>query len=111
MTVEEAARAAHEALFFNQGQACISPSRIFVQDSIHDRFVARSRELASARVIGDPFDPATQHGPQQILKFKTMEEVIQRANQTEYGLAAGVFTRDINKAILYSQAVHAGTIW
>ncbi|GIY72160.1 aldehyde dehydrogenase, mitochondrial, partial [Caerostris extrusa] len=51
-------------------------------------------------------------GPvQQIFKFKTLEEAIERSNNTEYGLAAGILTKDINKAILYSQQVRAGTIW
>jgi len=47
----------------------------------------------------------------QILKFKTLEEAIERSNNTEYGLAAGILTKDINNAILYSQQVRAGTIW
>nr|AAL26232.1 aldehyde dehydrogenase 1A2 [Danio rerio] len=51
-------------------------------------------------------------GPvQQIMKFKTIEEVIERANNTEYGLAAAVFTRDISKAMTISAAVQAGTVW
>jgi len=51
-------------------------------------------------------------GPvQQIMKFSTMEEVIERANDTSYGLAAGVLTNDINKALAFSQAVNAGTVW
>ena len=51
-------------------------------------------------------------GPvQQIMKFSTMEEVIERANDTSYGLAAGVLTNDINKALTFSQAVNAGTVW
>ncbi|XP_054724447.1 aldehyde dehydrogenase 1A1-like [Uloborus diversus] len=47
----------------------------------------------------------------QIFKFKTLDEAIERSNNTEYGLAAGIITKDINKAILYSNAVRAGTIW
>ncbi|XP_020375589.1 aldehyde dehydrogenase, mitochondrial-like [Rhincodon typus] len=47
----------------------------------------------------------------QILKFKTMEEVIERANDSVYGLAAAVFTNDINKANYVSQGLRAGTIW
>ncbi|XP_067862080.1 aldehyde dehydrogenase, mitochondrial-like [Heptranchias perlo] len=47
----------------------------------------------------------------QILKFKTMEEVIKRANDTIYGLAAAVFTNDINKANYVSQGLRAGTVW
>uniref|UniRef100_A0A646QFS6 Retinal dehydrogenase 1 n=1 Tax=Hemiscolopendra marginata TaxID=943146 RepID=A0A646QFS6_9MYRI len=51
-------------------------------------------------------------GPvQQIFKFKTMDEAIERANSTHYGLAAGVCTNDINKAITYAQGVRAGSVW
>ena len=51
-------------------------------------------------------------GPvQQILKFKTMEEVIERANTTTYGLAAAVHTTDVNKALQLAHAVRAGTVW
>lgn len=51
-------------------------------------------------------------GPvQQIIKFKTLEEVIPRANDTRYGLAAAVFTKDIDKAITISNALQAGTVW
>jgi acyl-CoA reductase-like NAD-dependent aldehyde dehydrogenase len=51
-------------------------------------------------------------GPvQQIMKFKTMEEVIERSNDTTYGLSAGVFSNDINKCLTYVQAVQAGTVW
>uniref|UniRef100_A0A8C2JTJ7 Aldehyde dehydrogenase 1 family, member A2 n=1 Tax=Cyprinus carpio TaxID=7962 RepID=A0A8C2JTJ7_CYPCA len=51
-------------------------------------------------------------GPvQQIMKFKTIEEVIERANDTEYGLAAAVFTTDLNKAMTVSAALQAGTVW
>ena len=51
-------------------------------------------------------------GPvQSILKFETMDEVIERANNTEYGLAAGVLTNDINKALTFAQAVESGSVW
>ncbi|EZA52207.1 hypothetical protein DMN91_010037 [Ooceraea biroi] len=51
-------------------------------------------------------------GPvQSILKFDTMDEVIERANRTNYGLASGVITRDINKALEFAQAVEAGSVW
>lgn len=46
-----------------------------------------------------------------VLKFKTEEEVIKRANDTEYGLAAAVFTTDSAKAIRVSNALEAGTVW
>lgn len=47
----------------------------------------------------------------QILKFKTIEEVIERANDSKYGLAAAVFTKDLDKANYVSQALRAGTVW
>uniref|UniRef100_A0A8C6UCY0 aldehyde dehydrogenase (NAD(+)) n=1 Tax=Neogobius melanostomus TaxID=47308 RepID=A0A8C6UCY0_9GOBI len=47
----------------------------------------------------------------QILKFKTMEEVIERANDSKYGLAAAVFTKDIDKAHYVSNGLRAGTVW
>ncbi|KAL3865715.1 hypothetical protein ACJMK2_043077 [Sinanodonta woodiana] len=51
-------------------------------------------------------------GPvQQIIKFKTIEEVIQRANKTEYGLAAAIFTQNIDHALTFSSRVRAGTVW
>lgn len=43
--------------------------------------------------------------------FDTEEEAIERANATEYGLAAGVQTRDINKAHRLSEALDAGMVW
>ncbi|KAL7980299.1 hypothetical protein Chor_014628 [Crotalus horridus] len=51
-------------------------------------------------------------GPvQEILRFKTMEEVIERANNSDFGLVAAVFTSDINKALTVSSAMQAGTVW
>ncbi|EHB10275.1 Retinal dehydrogenase 1, partial [Heterocephalus glaber] len=52
-------------------------------------------------------------GPvQQIMKFKTLDEVIKRANNTTYGLAAGgIFTKDLDKAVTVSSALQAGTVW
>ncbi|KAK2910734.1 aldehyde dehydrogenase, mitochondrial-like [Channa argus] len=47
----------------------------------------------------------------QILKFKTMEEAITRANDTKYGLAASVFTKDLDKANYVSNGLRAGTVW
>jgi len=46
-----------------------------------------------------------------ILKFSSIEEVIKRANNTTYGLAAGVITNDLNKALTIAHNVRAGTIW
>ncbi|XP_046737958.1 aldehyde dehydrogenase 1A1-like isoform X1 [Diprion similis] len=51
-------------------------------------------------------------GPvQSILKFNTFEEVVERANATTYGLAAGVFTKNIELALEFAKAVEAGSVW
>lgn len=47
----------------------------------------------------------------QIFKFKTLEEVLTRANDSKYGLAAAVFTKDIDKANYVSSGLRAGTVW
>jgi len=51
-------------------------------------------------------------GPVQVIqKFKTMEEVLDRANNNSYGLAAAVFTKDIGTAVYMSNSLRAGTVW
>ncbi|KAM6569923.1 hypothetical protein CsatB_017908 [Cannabis sativa] len=51
-------------------------------------------------------------GPvQTILKFKEIDEVIRRANASKYGLAAGVFTKNIDTANTLTRALRAGTVW
>jgi aldehyde dehydrogenase (NAD+) len=47
----------------------------------------------------------------QVLRFKETDEVIERANTTDYGLAAAVWTRDIKKAHTIADSVRAGTVW
>ena len=48
---------------------------------------------------------------QQIIKFRDVNEVIERANNTTYGLASAVFTKDIDKATSISHSLQAGTVW
>ena len=43
--------------------------------------------------------------------FRDVEGVIARANKTEYGLASGVFTNDINKAMHVADSIKAGTVF
>ncbi|MGI8456767.1 MAG: aldehyde dehydrogenase family protein [Propionibacteriaceae bacterium] len=43
--------------------------------------------------------------------FDSESEAIHRANATEFGLAAAVFTRDVDRARRVSRQIHAGTVW
>jgi len=51
-------------IFFNHGQCCCAGSRVYVQESIYDKFIQRFKERASKNVVGDPFDSNTFQGPQ-----------------------------------------------
>ena len=46
-----------------------------------------------------------------VIKFTDEEDVIRQANDTVYGLAAAVFTQDINRAIETAHKLQAGTAW
>jgi acyl-CoA reductase-like NAD-dependent aldehyde dehydrogenase len=43
--------------------------------------------------------------------FDDWDELVQRANSTRYGLAAGVWTKDLRKAHRFASAIRAGTVW
>jgi len=47
----------------------------------------------------------------QIMKFKKIDEVIERANSSMYGLGAAVFTKNIDQAIYVSNSIQSGTVW
>ncbi|MGC1361692.1 MAG: aldehyde dehydrogenase family protein [Silvibacterium sp.] len=170
--LDEAVEGAHMGIFSNQGQICCAGSRVFVEEKIYDQFIEKSVARARERVVGDPFDPRTEQGPQvdqaqfdrvtryiesglsegatlacggkrvgdrgyfieptvfadvqddmaiareeifgpvmSVIPFRDLAEVITRANHTIYGLAAGVWTRDIKKAHAIANSVRAGTVW
>ena len=46
-----------------------------------------------------------------VLPFSSVDEVVERANKTSYGLAAAVWTKNIDKAHVFAQKVKAGTVW
>lgn len=58
-----AVTAALLAIYTNNGQQCFAGSRIVLHRDIADRFIARFVARANRIRVGDPFDPATQHGP------------------------------------------------
>ncbi|XP_077495034.1 cytosolic 10-formyltetrahydrofolate dehydrogenase [Amblyomma americanum] len=167
-----AVRQGLNSVFFNKGENCIAAGRLFVEESLYDRFVERVVAEAKKIVTGDPLDRSTWHGPQnhkqhldKLLEYVEkavaegaklvhggrrlprpglfleptvivdvedhmaaakeesfgpimlvsrfadgdVEGVLRRANATEYGLASGVFTRDIAKALRVADGVQAGT--
>ena len=55
--IDAAIAGTHFGLYFNQGQCCCAGSRVFVEESIHDKFVDRLAELNQNRKLGNPLDP------------------------------------------------------
>ena len=61
--LEAAASGAFGGAFFNQGQACVAGSRLFVESSVAEELVARVSEQANLVRLGHGLDPQTQMGP------------------------------------------------
>jgi aldehyde dehydrogenase (NAD+) len=83
------------------GGAQIGTEGYFVQPTVFSN-VTDQMSIAKEEIFGPV---------QTILKFDTLEEVIERANDTSYGLASGVLTKDVNTALVFAQAVQAGSVW
>lgn len=62
--IEQAAKWAHAGIMSNQGQICTATSRILVQDSVHQRFLARLKQVVEENKVGNPFEEETFQGPQ-----------------------------------------------
>ncbi|NRF12905.1 aldehyde dehydrogenase family protein [Vibrio coralliilyticus] len=157
--------------FFNQGEVCTCPSRLLIQESIFDSFMAKVLRRASEIIQGNPMDMNTQVGSQvseeqfdrilnyielgkqegaevllggngvkdngyfvepTILKgnntmrifqeeifgpvisvttFENIDEALQIANDSMYGLGAGVWTKNANHIHFLSDNIEAGRIW
>jgi len=88
--IEEAVNLAHMAVFYNMGQVCCSGSRIYVQEGIHDKFVKRVVERAKKQVVGDPFKPEVDHGPQiDKRQFEKVLEYIEHGKREGAKLMTG----------------------
>lgn len=162
-------------IFFNQGEVCSAGSRIIIEESIKDEFIARLAKKANAMTIGNPLDSPdigpviTKEHMEKVLEyiesgkkegatlvcggerymegdcekgyfirptifdnctpnmkivreeifgpvvtvqtFKTEEEAVAMANDTEYGLAGAVFTSDITRAMNVIKEIRAGITW
>ena len=73
----------------------------FVEPTVFDN-VTDSMTIAREEIFGPVMN---------ILTFKDIEEVTRRGNDTQFGLAAAVWTRDIRKAHHIAHNLRAGTVW
>ena len=93
-------------ILFNQGQVCCAGSRVFVQDSIYDKFVEEAVKRFNAVKVGPSWDPETQMGAQidegQLKKILDYVEIGKQEGATvacggvradEGALAKGCFMR------------------
>ncbi|KAI0069084.1 NAD-aldehyde dehydrogenase [Artomyces pyxidatus] len=170
--IDQAANWAALGILYNTGQDCTAGSRLYVQDTIYDKFLSVLAGKAKELVIGDGFDESSGGGPvvskgqydrvwnyidsgkkegarvviggekrstpgyyvdatifadvtpnmkivkEEIFgpvlsvgKFHTEEEAIALANDTTYGLAAGLHSTDSSQCHRVSTALEAGTVW
>ena len=162
-------------VFWNQGEICSAGTRVFVERPLYDDAVNAFVDRASAIVLGEGSDEATEMGPlvskeqqerverfieigskeatlakqgsrpsdarlangyfvpptvfadvdngstiareeifgpvMSVIPFSSVEEVVAMSNDNEYGLAAAVWTNDVNKAMRTAQALRAGVVW
>ncbi|KAH7089813.1 aldehyde dehydrogenase-like protein [Paraphoma chrysanthemicola] len=171
--LEKAVHETAHSIQSNSGQVCMANSRVYVQDTIADKYIDLFKQHFEKEVtLGDPLDKAINHGPQadevqhktvlqylesgkqaggeliigggapsdregyyiqptifkntpedaKIMKeeifgpvvninvFKSEDEVLAKANNTEFGLYAAVYTKDINRAIRFAKGLEAGTV-
>ncbi|EMD41013.1 NAD-aldehyde dehydrogenase [Gelatoporia subvermispora B] len=170
--LEQAANWAALGILYNTGQDCTAGSRLFVQDTIYDKFISILVGKAKEMVVGNGFDEKVSGGPVvskvqydkvwsyiesgkqegatlalggqkrpgkgffvdptiftdvrpdmkivrdeifgpvlSVAKFSTEEEAVKLANDTSYGLGAGLHSKDADQCMRVSSALEAGTVW
>ncbi|MFR9731113.1 aldehyde dehydrogenase family protein [Saccharopolyspora sp. MS10] len=170
--LDQAVEGVVNGIFFNQGQVCCAGSRLLVQESVAEEFLAKLRARVGTLRVGDPLDKNTDVGainsaeqlarvselvaageaegatrwsspcplPERgfffaptvfaevhqsmriareeifgpvlsVLTFRTPDEAIAKANNTPYGLSAGVWTEKGSRALWAAQRLRAGVVW
>ncbi len=172
--LDHVAEMAAMAIFFNQGEVCTAGSRLLVQESIYQDFVARLQSHVCQWQPSHPLDPNTKAGAivdkvqfdnilhyidlgqnegaqllcgghrchtdtggfyieptifidadntmriaqeeifgpvLTVIPFATEDDAIRIANDTEYGLAAALWTADLNRAHRCANKLRAGSVW
>jgi acyl-CoA reductase-like NAD-dependent aldehyde dehydrogenase len=172
--LDAAVRGATTGIFYGKGEVCGAGSRVLVEKSIYDAFVAKLAERAQKLVPMDPLDPKSRLGAlinvaqmekvlgyveagvkdgarlvaggkrqpvngkgtfvqatvladvdnsmrvareeifgpvMAVIPFEGEEQAVTLANDSEYGLASGVWTQDVKKAHRVARRIRAGTVW
>ena len=168
--LQQAASATAAGIFYNQGQVCIAGTRLLLEESIADEFLALLKQQAQNWQPGHPLDPATTmgtlidcahadsvhsfiregeskgqllldgrnaglaaaigptifvdvdpnaslsreeiFGPVLVVtRFTSEEQALQLANDSQYGLGAAVWTRDLSRAHRMSRRLKAGSVF
>ena len=170
--LDQAVEGVINGIFFNQGHVCCAGSRLFVEESIHDRFIDKLKRRLNTLRVGDPMDKNTDIGAinsraqldkieelvdsgrsegaemfqpdcelptngfffrptlftgvsqshriaqeeifgpvLSILSFRTPEEAVEKANNTPYGLSAGIWTTKGSRILWMADRLKAGVVW
>ena len=170
--LEAAIDGSGDAIFSNQGEACVAGSRLFVEDQAFEKVLDGVSGVAQSLRIGDGFEVSTQMGPlvsethlnrvmgyvdsgradgarvvtggqrrgghgyfveptvfadtdphmaivrEEIFgpvvvvsRFSNIDDLMTAANGTRYGLASGIWSKDISMVHKVSSKLQAGTVW
>lgn len=97
----EAGQSEGGTLLYGGGQPDDQPGEYFFEPTI---FTDIDNEMEIAR--DEIFGPVAS-----VIRFSEEEDVIEQANDTRYGLAAGIWTEDMRQAHRVADAIDAGTVW